>query len=140
MKMKEATEQLSIGKNKVELHKERNDELGELAASIMKLSSDLERLKNDRNEFLASISHELRTPITDIKGNENIIKKQEITEEDRKEYQHIIREETEHLTIMVKNLFDLARMDENKFVINRKNVNVIQLIQTIEERIAPVLE
>src|SRR5699024_8282468 len=137
---KEATEQLSIGKNKVELHKERNDELGELAASIMKLSSDLERLKNDRNEFLASISHELRTPLTYIKGYADIIKKQEITEEERKEYLDIIQEETEQITVMVKNLFDLARMDENKILINRKNVNIRQLIQTIEERIAPVLE
>ena len=140
MKMKEATEQLSKGNNKVELHKGRKDELGELAGSIIKLSSDLERLKNDRNEFLASISHELRTPLTYIKGYADIISKQDITDEERKEYLDIIREETEHLTILVKNLFDLARMDENKFVINRKNVNFRQLIQTIEERVTPVLQ
>lgn len=140
MKMKEATEQLSKGKNKVQLHMERKDELGELAGSIMRLSSDLERLKNDRNEFLASISHELRTPLTYIKGYADIINKQGITDEERKEYLDIIREETEHLTVLVKNLFDLARMDENRFVINRKKVNFRQLIQTIEERISPVLE
>ena len=140
MKMKEATEQLSKGNNKVELHKERKDELGELAGSIIKLSSDLERLKNDRNEFLASISHELRTPLTYIKGYADIISKQDITDEERKEYLDIIREETEHLTVLVKNLFDLAKMDENKFVINRKSVSLRQLIQTIEERIAPVME
>lgn len=140
MKMKEATEQLSEGKNKVQLHMERKDELGELAGSIMWLSSDLERLKNDRNEFLASISHELRTPLTYIKGYADIISKQDITDEERKEYLDIIREETEHLTVLVKNLFDLAKMDENKFVINRKSVSLRQLIQTIEERIAPVME
>lgn len=140
MKMKEATEQLSKGKNKVELHTERNDELGELANSIMKLSSNLERLKSNRNEFLASISHELRTPLTYIKGYADIINKQDITEEERKEYLDIIREETEHLTVLVKNLFDLAKMDENKFIIHRKNVELRQLIQTIEERISPVLE
>ncbi|MDA3130692.1 ATP-binding protein [Aliibacillus thermotolerans] len=140
MKMKEATEQLSEGKNKVQLHMERKDELGELAGSIMRLSSDLERLKNDRNEFLASISHELRTPLTYIKGYADIISKQDITDEERKEYLDIIREETEHLTVLVKNLFDLAKMDENKFVINRKSVSLRQLIQTIEERIAPVME
>src|SRR5699024_10347755 len=135
MKMKEATEQLSKGKNKVELHTERNDELGELADSIMKLSSDLKRLKSNRNEFLASISHELRKTITYIKGYEDKKNKQEIKEEERKEYLDNIREETEHLTVIVKNLFDLAKMDENKFIIHRKNVELRQLIQTIEERI-----
>ena len=44
----------------------------------MRLSSDLERLKSDRNEFLASISHELRTPLTYIKGYADIISKQDI--------------------------------------------------------------
>src|SRR5699024_10158034 len=140
MKMKEATEQLSKGKNKGQLHMERKDELGELAGSIMRLSSDLERLKNDRNEFLASISHELRTPLTYIKGYADIISKQDITDEERKEYLDIIREETEHLTVLVKNIYDIAKMDENKFVIKRKSVSIRQLIQTIEERIAPVIE
>ncbi|SER94263.1 Signal transduction histidine kinase [Gracilibacillus ureilyticus] len=140
LKMKEATEQLSKGKNKVELHTERNDELGELASSIKRLSNDLERLKNNRNEFLASISHELRTPLTYIKGYADIISKQEITAEERKDYIAIIREETVDLTALIKSLFDLAKMDENKFIIHRKNVDLRQLLQTIEERVSPVLQ
>ncbi|KAB8138027.1 HAMP domain-containing histidine kinase [Gracilibacillus oryzae] len=140
VKMKEATEQISKGNNKVELHTERNDELGELAGSIMKLSNDLERLKNNRNEVLASISHELRTPLTYIKGYADIISKQDVTEEERKEYLAIIREETKDLTALVKSLFDLAKMDENKFIIHRRKVDLRDLIQTIEERISPALE
>src|SRR5699024_1698166 len=54
IKMKEATEQLSKGKNTVQLRTERKDELGELANSITKLSNDLEEMKRARNEFLAS--------------------------------------------------------------------------------------
>src|SRR5699024_4371067 len=50
IKMKEATEQLSKGKNTVQLHTERKDELGELANSITKLSNDLEEMKRARNE------------------------------------------------------------------------------------------
>src|SRR5699024_3981652 len=121
MKMKEATEQLSKRKKKVQLHEERQDELGEIAGSIIRLSSDLELLNMDRNEFLSSIAHEHRTPLTYIKGYADIISKQDITDEERKEYLDIIREETEHLTVLVKNLFDLAKMDENKFVISRKS-------------------
>lgn len=140
IKMKEATEQLSKGKTKVELHTGRKDELGELAISIIKLSNDLERLKKDRNEFLASISHELRTPLTYIKGYADIISKQGISEQEKKEYLHIIREETEHVTLLVKNLFDLAKMDENTFVIHPEKVELRQLIKAIEERTRPVME
>src|SRR5699024_4928886 len=63
MKIKESTEQLRKEKHQVQLHMERKDELDELAVSIMRLSSDLNRLKKDINQFLASISHEHKTPL-----------------------------------------------------------------------------
>lgn len=140
IKMKQATEQLSKGKTKVSLHTDRKDELGELASSIMKLSNDLERLKKDRNEFLASISHELRTPLTYIKGYADVINKQDLSSKERKEYLDIIREETNQLTVLIRNLFELAKMDENRFNINRRKVELEKLIQTVEELIRPGLE
>src|SRR5690625_4946422 len=122
IKMKEATEQSSKGKHNVELHTDRKDELGELANSITRLSKDLKELKMARNEFLASISHELRTPLTYIKG-----------------YADIIREETEQLTVLIKNLFDLAKIDQNNFLIRREKVAICEIIQNVVELIQPVL-
>ncbi|WP_158681494.1 sensor histidine kinase, partial [Microbulbifer pacificus] len=126
--------------HKVELHTDRRDELGELAASITTLSDDLERLKNERNEFLASISHELRTPLTYLKGYADIISRGDISGNERNEYIEIIREETEQLVVLVKNLFELAKMDQNRFIINKENVVFGNLIHTITERIRPALE
>lgn len=141
VRMKEATEQLSKkGRHKVKLHIDRRDELGELAASITKLSDDLERLKNERNEFLASISHELRTPLTYLKGYADIISRGGISDNERNEYIEIIREETEQLAVLVKNLFELAKMDQNRFTINKEDVIFGNLIHTITERIRPALE
>src|SRR5699024_7425145 len=122
IKMKEATEQLSKGKHNVELHTERKDELGELAHSISTLSKDLKDLKIERNEFLANISHELRTPLTYIKG-----------------YIDIIQEETEQLTVLIKNLFQLAKIDQNNFMINREHIELCSFIKNAVERIRPVL-
>lgn len=137
VKMKEATEQLSRGNNRVELQTERSDELGELASSISKLSNDLEYMKKERNEFLASISHELRTPLTYIKGYADILNRQHLSEPEIEEYTAIIREETEQLTSLVKNLFELAKMDENKFVINREKVNFYKLIENVKTLVGP---
>lgn len=138
IKMKEATEQLIKGKNTVQLHTERKDELGELANSITKLSNDLEDMKRARNEFLASISHELRTPLTYIKGYADIVNRQNISREEVKEYIEIIHEETEQLTILIKNLFDLAKMDQNNFLIKREQVILYDLIQTVVGFVTPV--
>lgn len=137
IKIKEATEQLSKGKNKIELYTERKDELGDLTNSITKLSLDLNRLKRERNEFLANISHELRTPLTYIKGYTDIISRPDITDKDKAEYIGIIQEEAEQLNVLIKNLFQLAKMDENKFTIYRKKVVLEELFYSLEDRIRP---
>ncbi|WP_163970456.1 sensor histidine kinase [Oceanobacillus halotolerans] len=140
IRLKEATEQLSDGKKPVELHTHRRDELGELTHSITTLSKDLSRLKRERTEFLASISHELRTPLTYMKGYADIASRADVTEEERTEYLTIIREETEHLNGLIKQLFDLAKMDQNKFTIDRENMVLTQFLASLAERIKLAFE
>src|SRR5690625_5606517 len=140
IKMKQATEQLSKGNNKVSLNTERKDELGDLAKSVNKLAADLSKLKVERNEFLASIAHELRTPLTYIQGYADIINRKDTTEEEKAEYTKIIREETEKLTLLVKDLFELARMDEHNFKVYPEWLNAVHLIKQIIERMTPVFK
>lgn len=140
IRMKEATEQLSQGNNKVDLTNDRNDELGELANAITKLSTDLDRLKKARNEFLSSISHELRTPLTYIKGYADILDRPGTTEQEREEYTGIIREEAAHLTVLVGNLFDLAKVDRNQFAIEQKNVSIAELLTSVSVLVKPAFE
>ena len=140
LRMKKATEQLSRGNHRVELYTHRKDELGELATAITRLSKDLERLKNERNEFLGSISHELRTPLTYLKGYTDIIGRKNISLEDRNKYIKIIQEEAAHLTELIKNLFELAKIDQNKFAIKKEKVIFGELVETVLARIRPALE
>ncbi len=140
IRMKEATEQLSQGNNQVDLTTDRNDELGELANAITKLSTDLDRLKNARNEFLSSISHELRTPLTYIKGYADILDRPDTTEREREEYMGIIREEAAHLTLLVGNLFDLAKLDRNQFTIEQKDVSLAELLTSVAVLVKPAFD
>ncbi|TWT05496.1 HAMP domain-containing histidine kinase [Planococcus sp. CPCC 101016] len=140
IRMKEATEQLSQGNNQVDLTNDRNDELGELANAITKLSTDLDQLKKARNEFLSSISHELRTPLTYIKGYADILDRPDTTEQERVEYMAIIREEAAHLTVLVGNLFDLAKVDRNQFSIEQKNVSIADLLNSVSVLVKPAFE
>jgi signal transduction histidine kinase len=48
------------------------------------LANDLNHLKKTRNEFLASISHELRAPLTYVKGYADIARRKELSAEDKK--------------------------------------------------------
>lgn len=68
---------------------ERNDELGDLSCSITILAEDLKHVKQERSEFLASISHEL-SPLTYMKGYAEAAKRKGIDESRRAHYLAII--------------------------------------------------
>ncbi|WP_223592001.1 sensor histidine kinase [Neobacillus bataviensis] len=139
IKMSDATKRISKGDFSVSLPNLGKDEMGELGESIKVLASDLEILKNERNEFLASISHELRTPLTYIKGYAEIARRGDTTAADRDNYLGIIHEEAVKLSKLVKDLFDLAKMDENNFSIEKETVQLLPYFQRIIEKVTPAL-
>ncbi|KQL21157.1 cell wall metabolism sensor histidine kinase WalK [Cytobacillus solani] len=136
LKMKEATSQLSKGQFSVSLPIASDDELGDLAKSIELLSRDLNYLKQERNEFLASISHELRTPLTYIKGYADIVQKRKLPDEEREKYLNIIVEETNRLSVLIKELFDLAKIDQNSFAIQKERIDLRPFFTKMEQKLS----
>ncbi|ATP41634.1 two-component sensor histidine kinase [Solibacillus sp. R5-41] len=137
IRMKEATEKLSEGDFHVRLTVNSKDELGELAGSIQKLANDLERLKSERNEFLASISHELSTPLTYLIGYSKVVSRGDLTEQERVQYLEIIVEESNRMKELVKNLLELARMDENSFTVKKAFFAACPFFEDIHKLVEP---
>lgn len=137
IKMNEATLKIRKGDYSVALPRLGNDELGELGESIQVLADDLNHIKKQRNEFLASISHELRTPLTYIKGYADIAGKEGTAPEERSRYLQIIHEEATKLSGLIKGLFDLAKMDENTFTINKEKLELCPFLRGIHTKIEP---
>lgn len=137
IRMKQATKTLSKGDFTVSVSHRSNDELGELAESIQTLANDLNHLKKERNEFLASISHELRTPLTYVKGYADIAKRDGISEEERRKYLQIIFEEADHISGLVKDLFNLAKIDQHSFVIQKEKVYLCEFTNKIVKKVRP---
>lgn len=137
IRMKEATEILSKGDFNVSLPELGHDELGELSSSIQKLANDLELLKNDRNEFLASIAHELSTPLTYLIGYSKVALRSELSEEEREHYLKIIGEESNRMKELVKNLLDLAKMDETSFTVSKEYFWATPFFENICRLVAP---
>jgi signal transduction histidine kinase len=135
--MKEATSRISNGDYSVTIPKTGNDELGDLANSIHLLANKLNYLTQERNDFLASISHELRTPLTYIKGYTDIIHKRKLSREEQENYLKIILEETNRLSVLIKELFELAKFDQNTFVIQKKRIDLQEFLTKIELKLSP---
>lgn len=139
-KMKDATDKLAKGDMHVTLGYDREDELGELELSIRRLAQDLEKLKKERNEFLAGIAHELKTPLTYMKGYADIAGRESTGEEDRRKYLGILQEESENLSRLVADLFDLAKLDSNAFEIEKEPLDMSEFMQAFSDELEPVLK
>ena len=138
--MSKATRDISKGDFSVLLPKLGNDELGDLGESIKVLARDLEVLKNERSEFLASISHELRTPLTYIKGYADIARRERTSQEEREKYLEIIFEEGDKLAELIKELFNLAKMDQNTFSIEKESIPLAPYLHNMIEKISPAIK
>lgn len=140
VRMKKATEKLSEGNFSVKLNVRSQDELGQLGNAIESLAEELQYLKRERNEFLASISHELRTPLTYIKGYTDFAGRPNIKAADREKYLGIIQEETERLSSLVQNLFELAQLDQNAFLIKKQPVYINDFLENILQQLQPMFD
>ena len=147
-KMAEPLDQLTLASRKfalgdfsvrVENVDHRDDEIGTLLDSFNNMADSLERSDRKRQELIANISHELRTPMTTIAGFADGIIDGTIPHEQEDKYLHKIADETRRLARLVRNMLDLSQA-ETKAVDKTKRVKfdlselLLQTLLSFESR------
>lgn len=124
-KVNAAAKQIAGGDFGARIHKERNDEVGQLIDTINDMAAELgesERLKND---FISSVSHELRTPLTSIEGWTETLQNSDMDPETRQKGMSIIMKETQRLTGLVEELLDFSRLQNGRLVMHMERVDLL---------------
>ena len=88
----------------------RKDEMGELAASFNNMAENLQQTERQRREFIANISHELKTPMTTIAGYTDGILDGTIPPENERQYLQIISNESRRLSRLVRRMLDVSQL------------------------------
>lgn len=88
----------------------RRDEIGELTAAFNSMADSLEQAEQRRREFVANVSHELKTPMTSIAGFADGLLDGTIPPEKQDEYLRIISSETQRLSRLVRKMLDVSRV------------------------------
>ena len=135
-KIRNATLKLAQGDYEVTTDVDQGDEIGELAESIDKLavqldksSKESERFEKMRQNFIANISHELRTPITVIRGSMEAICDGIISDpEQLKEYNRQILSDSIHLQRLVNDLIDLTKLQNTDFSIDKSIIDLSEIV------------
>ncbi len=88
----------------------RDDEIGELAASFNNMADSLQETERQRRDFIANISHELKTPMTTIAGYTDGILDGTIPPEKERQYLQIISDESRRLSRLVRRMLDISQI------------------------------
>ncbi len=111
-------------------YEQRRDEVGALAEAFNNMAGSLEKTESQRNEFIANVSHELKTPMTTIAGFAEGILDGTIPPERERESLQVIASETRRLSRLVRQMLDLSRLralEEKNPVQERFDVSEIML-------------
>ncbi|MDI6604754.1 MAG: HAMP domain-containing sensor histidine kinase [Thermoanaerobacteraceae bacterium] len=106
-----------------------DDEITDLAISFNKMSRELEQMEDVRKEFVANVSHELRSPLTTIQGYIDGIIDGTIPQDSLIKYLKIVQEETRRMSRLISGLLDITKMESGKFPLNITDFDINELIR-----------
>lgn len=142
-------------------HYHRNQELQQKANEVQLLNEQLhnvmlqlasaQRQLTEKNEllvreyslqgkFLASVSHEFRTPLTSILGYSELFSQYEVTDDQQKQYAAAITRGAKHLLSMIENVLDNGRLAHDEVVIQTQPTVISDLVADIEALFIPLAD
>ena len=135
-RMMDATAEITAGHYGQHTGVSQNDEIGILASHIDALSTRLEiaeqerfQLEQMRQNFFSDISHELRNPITVLKGSIEVLRSGMLkTPADMQKYYDQLYDDTHHLQRLINDLLELSRLQSAHFLIEMECVNLIDIL------------
>ncbi|HEU5139599.1 MAG TPA: ATP-binding protein [Bacillales bacterium] len=92
--------------------------------------TELKKLEQMRKDFVANVSHELKTPVTSLKGFSETLLEEETAGDEavRRKFLTIIRKESERLEALISDLLELSRIENEKFRLDWQRTNVGEVI------------
>lgn len=145
-KMEKVTQTLAKGDYSVRTDIHQKDEIGSLALHIDVLAEKLDesetymsQVEQSRKDFMTKIAHELRTPVTVIRGSIEALKDGVITDEDKiQDYYKQLLSDSIHLERMINDLLELSRLQNPDYVIKKERVNVVDILSDALRSLRPL--
>jgi two-component system, OmpR family, sensor kinase len=139
-RLEEAAEKVAAGDFSQRIPIDRDDELGELAMAFNEMQAQLKQLDDARKRFIATASHELRTPIFSLSGFAELLADEDLDAETRREFLAQIREQTDRLRALATDLLDLSRLEAGSLDLRPEDVDVGGLARDVCGEFVPALQ
>jgi two-component system, OmpR family, sensor kinase len=134
-----AAADVARGRDVAPLPVDSRDELGELTRTFNEMQQQLRRVDIARREFIATASHELRTPIFSLAGFVELLQDEDLDEETRREFLDTMSDQVARLRKLSVDLLELSRLDPGSLQVEREPVDLAELARSVAGEFGPAL-
>ena len=135
MKMTKESKKMVNGDYDVKFKESNIEEINELAHTLNRATKELSKTENLRRELLANVSHDLKTPLTLIKANAEMVRDLTYSNEKKREANlNVIINETDRLNMLVEDILDLSQSQAKTMKLEIKRLNLNDLMKSILSR------
>ncbi|MFC0302342.1 sensor histidine kinase [Virgibacillus soli] len=114
-------------------------EIKEVAQSVYDMANELQRYINSQQTFFQNASHELKTPLMTIQGYAEGIKEHVFDEAEEEKGLEVMVHEVNRLKKIINEMILLAKLESEKQIYRKSNVDITYLLQQIKERVLPIV-
>ncbi len=137
-----ATAEVAAGAFREPIAIQSRDEIGVLARSFNSMASQLRQMEETKREFFATVSHELRSPLTSIRGAADLLRDGvpgPLTEKQER-LMDIVAQSSERLLRLVNQILDMSRLRAGLVELDRKPLDFVWLLDQVVEELHPRAE
>ncbi|SNS61037.1 Signal transduction histidine kinase [Anaerovirgula multivorans] len=132
MKIIGASKEIAKGNFAVRVNHQSNDEIGTLGETINDMAKQLSKIEALRREFIANISHELKTPLSLIKAYAELVKDMNsFSTKDKEQYLQVIIDESDRLNHMIEDILYLSKMESEHMDLTYEKISLEELLDCI---------
>jgi two-component system, OmpR family, sensor kinase len=139
-RLEQAAEEVATGHYVEPLPVDSSDELGQLTSAFNEMQDQLRRVDVARRDFVQTASHELRTPIFSLGGFVELLRDEDCTEDERREFLDEIAQQVERLQKLAVDLLDLSRLDTRSLALEIEPVDLTEVAQSVAREFTPVVK
>ena len=139
-RLESAARKVAAGDFSNPIRADSDDELGQLAAAFDDMQNQLARLDRARKQFIASASHELRTPIFSLGGFLELLADEDLDEETRRQFLDQLRGQVDRMRKLATELLDLSRLESGALELRPEPTDLGQLAREVAGEFTPAAQ